>query len=160
MKKALALATVVAVAVALFGTTEVSAQDKMKQEVVGWSPADMKWIEMKGGPPGAMYSNLWGDLTTGGYGSLVKLPGGMNNPPHSHTNDTKLVVISGTFWYATEGGKVTKLGPGSYLLMPAGVKHTSGTAEGSACEIFQESSGLFDFVPAAAPPMEKKADKK
>jgi quercetin dioxygenase-like cupin family protein len=110
---------------------------------------------MKGGPPGSMYSNLWGDVTKGAYGAFIKLPAGMSNPPHSHSSDVKLIAISGKFWIMPEGGVRKELGPGSYLFTPSKMKHTSGTVEGSECLIFQESTGKFDFVPGDGLPAKK-----
>jgi quercetin dioxygenase-like cupin family protein len=106
---------------------------------------------MKGPVPGIKYANLWGDIMKGASGALIKLPAGLNNPLHTHSSDIKMVVVSGTFWVAREGEAPTKLGPGSYLHVPAGVKHTSGTADGEAV-VFQESPGRFDLVPVAVPP--------
>ena len=110
-----------------------------------WPAADIKWEEMKGGPPGISYANLWGDIMKSGYGTLVKLPAGSNHPLHTHSTDTKCVIISGMFWVAPEGGEKKMLGPGSYFMVPSGWKHTSGT-EGETM-LFQESSGKFDLKP-------------
>jgi hypothetical protein len=128
--------------------TVSQAQAQKKKEIVGLPSEDLKWTAMQGGPAGAMYSNLWGDVTKGAYGAFIKLPGGMSNPLHSHSSDVKLVVISGKFWIQPEGGERKVLGPGSYGFAPAKMKHTSGTVEGSECLVFQESTGKFDFVPA------------
>lgn len=59
----------------------------------------------------------------------------------------KLVVISGTFVYNTGGGE-RKLGPGSFLLEPAGLKHTSDASADSDLLFFEESDGPFDITPA------------
>jgi anti-sigma factor ChrR (cupin superfamily) len=123
-----------------------------KKNVLAWAAGDIKWIEMKGGPPGAMFANLSGDIMKGAYGTFVKLPAGMSNPLHSHSSDTKLIVISGTFWIQPEGGQRKELGPGSYLFQPGKVKHMSGTGAGSDCVVFQESTGKFDFVPGDGAP--------
>jgi hypothetical protein len=58
------------------------------------------------------------------------------------------VVVSGTSVYAPEGQPEKKLGSGSYLLIPGGMKHTNGCAAGSACVIFIEQPGKFDVIPA------------
>lgn len=145
---------IIAVAVlALFTVTVTHAQKKKGFAIC--PSGDLKWTEMKGGPPGIMYSNLSGDVAKGAYSAFIKLPAGMSNPPHSHSSDVKLVVISGKFWIMPEGGERKELGPGSYLFTPSKVKHTSGTVEGSECLIFQESAGKFDFVPADGAPAKK-----
>ena len=145
MKRITSYLSLVLVGLMIFGVTDVSA--KKKKGAVVWPAENIKWqdMPMKDGPPGAKVAVLWGNMKKGAYGALVKLPAGMNNPLHTHSSDTKLVVISGTFWYAPEGGEKKSLGPGSYLLVPKGVKHTSGTD--SECFAFQEGNGKFDFKP-------------
>jgi hypothetical protein len=143
------------IAVMVLALLTVSQTEAQKKNVVAWAATDLKWTEMKGGPPGSMYSNLWGDIMKGAYGTFIKLPAGMSNPLHSHSSDTKLVVISGTFWVQPEGGQRKELGPGSYLFQPGKAKHMSGTVAGSDCLVFQESTGKFDFVPAEGAPAKK-----
>jgi quercetin dioxygenase-like cupin family protein len=94
-----------------------------KKAATVWPAGDIKWMEMKGLPPGEKH------------------------PLHVHTNDVSLVVISGTFLYTPEGGMEQRLGPGSYLDVPAGLKHLSGTSEDGPCEVFQTSTGKFDMMP-------------
>ena len=126
----------------------VDSRAQKKREAVVWPAGDIKWSEMKGGPPGIMYADLWGHIDRGAYGSLIKLPAGLKNPLHTHSSDTKLVVVSGTFLYTPEGGTEQRLGPGSYLMVPGGVKHLSGVTEDGPCEVFQQGPGKFDFHPA------------
>jgi len=126
----------------------VDSRAQKKKEAVVWPAGDIKWSEMKGGPPGIMHADLWGHIDKGAYGSLIKLPAGLKNPLHTHSSDTKLVVVSGTFLYTPEGGTEQRLGPGSYLMVPGGVKHLSGVTEDGPCEVFQQGPGKFDFHPA------------
>jgi quercetin dioxygenase-like cupin family protein len=148
MKRSIFLAAVFVTTLLLSCSVESSAQ--MKKGAVVWPAADIKWAEMKGGPPGIMYANLWGAIDKGMYGTLVKLPAGMTDALHTHSSDTKLVILSGTFLYTPEGGTEQQLGPGSYLMVPKGVRHTSGVSADGPCEVFQEGTGKFDFVPAEA----------
>jgi hypothetical protein len=53
---------------------------------------------------------------------LVKFAAGTDNGLHTHTYDIKAVVISGTFLYGSGGAAPKNLGPGSYLLIPGGMK--------------------------------------
>jgi len=141
-----AIATLVTGLIVL-GTTASYAQ---KKNATVWPAEDIKWAEMKGAPPGVMYANLSGDITKGAYAALIKLPAGLAHPLHTHSHDSKVVVISGTFLYAPEGGKEVRLGPGSYLMVPGGVRHTSGVSADGPCEIYLEGPGMFDFHPAKA----------
>jgi anti-sigma factor ChrR (cupin superfamily) len=138
----------VTLVVALLCIGAVDSRAQKKKEAVVWPAGDVKWSEMKGGPPGIMYADLWGHIDKGAYGSLIKLPAGLKNPLHTHSSDTKLVVVSGTFLYTPDGGTEQRLGPGSYLMVPGGLKHMSGVSDDGPCEVFQEGPGKFDFHPA------------
>ena len=136
-----------ALVMALILTSSHESYAQKKKAATAWPAADIKWSEMKGGPPGLMYSNLWGDITKGAYGTLVKHPAGSVHPLHTHSADVKLVVLSGTFLYTPEGGTEVQLGPGSYLMVPGGLRHSSGTSADGPCEVLQISSAKFDLIP-------------
>lgn len=95
---------------------------------------------------GVLKSVLWGDPAKGAYATITKFALGQKNPLHTHTHDLKIVVISGTFVYDSGSGE-KRLGPGSYLLIPGGAKHTSGAGLESQCVFFEESDGAFDLKP-------------
>ncbi len=128
------------------GTTEASAQKKMKKEAVLWTAEDIKWEQLKGGPPGVMAAMLWGDNTKGAYGGFTKFPAGFKAPLHYHTNDMKIVVIKGAYTY-----KGKKYGPGSYVFIPGGDKHESGGVDNSETIFFIQQSGKFDLIPVEPP---------
>jgi quercetin dioxygenase-like cupin family protein len=112
------------------------------QEVI-W-PADQ--VVFKEVIPGVSKAILWGNPEKGAYGSLTRFAKGQRNPLHTHSNAIKIVVVSGTFVYDSGAGEKA-LGPGSYLLQPAGVKHVSGAGADADCLFFEESDGLFDLHP-------------
>ena len=151
MKRIASWLGLVLIGLIILGVTDASAKKKMKKEAVVWPSENIKWMEMKGGPPGGMVASLWGNMGKGAYGVLVKLPAGMNNPLHTHSADSKLVIISGSFWYAPEGGEKKVLGPGSYLMVPGGLKHSSGSD--SECLAFQMGSGKWDMKAVKAKKM-------
>ena len=148
MKKSISVLIIAAFCLFVAVSTNAQAQSKGNKGATVWPSADIKWSEMKGTPPGVkiMYSNLWGNIEKGAYGALVKLPAGMNHPLHTHTAAVKLVVMSGTFWYQVEGGEKKVLDAGSYLMVPGGLQHLSGTGD-QGCTLFQESNGAFDMIP-------------
>jgi quercetin dioxygenase-like cupin family protein len=132
-----------------------SAQGKGKEPVM--MPAeDMKWTEVPN-TGGVMVAPVKGDLTKGAYDAFTKFPAGVDHPLHTHSADIETVIISGTFLYGPEGGPVKKFGPGSYIMIPGGVKHTSGCDAASPCIIFQEQPAKFDIkmVETKAPPAKK-----
>lgn len=119
-------------------------------KAVVWTAGDVKWTAspmMKG----ASMATLWGDPSKGAYGALKKVAGGTDLGWHTHTNDQKVVAISGTFDFQVEGQDAKELAPGSYISMPGGMKHTAKCREGSDCMYFEEAAGKMDFIPATAP---------
>ena len=119
--------------------THVRSAEMMKKEAL--LPSDK--MQYKEVIPGVTQSVLWGDPSKGKYGAITKFAPGTMHKFHTHSNDVKIVVISGTFVYKTDEGE-WKLGPGSYLLQPGGKKHISGTTE-EGCLFFQEGSNKFDI---------------
>ena len=114
--------------------------------------ADLKWMDLDPkGAPGVKVVDVWGDHTKGAYGAFIKFPAGFAAPLHTHTNDLKIVVVSGTFVQAPEGKPEFRLGPGSYEMQPGGnYKHTTACDKASECVIFSQGGGKFDFKPVEA----------
>ncbi len=137
----------VAIAAALLGLGALAQAAKEAKKDVVWPSDAIKWE--KGPAEGTRVAKLWGEMDKGAYGVLIKFDDGLLHPLHSHTQDLKIVVISGTFVHTPEGGTETKLGPGSYLLQRGGAKHVSGCAKGSECEFMMISGGKFDMTMAA-----------
>ena len=110
-----------------------------------WHAADLKWVDMADGPPGAKIVDLWGDHTKGAFGSMIKFPAGYAAPLHTHTHDMRLVMVSGTFIHAPEGKPEVRLGPGSYFMQPGAYRHTTACDKASDCVSFAESNGNLDI---------------
>ena len=144
MKRFISFFMVVVVGLMLINVHDALAKGKGKKEPVMWAAENIKWEAMKDGPPGVMTATLWGDMTKGAYGALVKLPGGMKHPLHTHSGDIKTVILSGTFTYAPEGSEEKSYGAGSYLMLPGGSKHTSGSGP-DGVTFFMEQTGKFDM---------------
>ena len=115
--------------------------------------ADMKWKDVI---PGVTQSVLWGDPDTGAYGAITRFKAGVQHKLHTHENDIKIIVISGTLTYQPDGGEMKKLGPGSYLVQPAGKKHMSGAGPEADCVFVQQSSGKFTLTFVEEKPAAKK----
>jgi len=115
--------------------------------------ADLKWSDLDPvGAPGVKVATLWGDLAKGPFGATLKLPAAFAAPLHTHTNDFKIVIISGTFLQAPKGQPEFRLGPGSYLLQPGGdYQHTTSCDKASDCVFLVESEGAFDLLPVPTP---------
>jgi hypothetical protein len=119
--------------------------------------ADLKWTDLDPtGAPGVKIADLWGNHAKGPFGAFFKLPAGFAVPLHTHTNDMKVVIISGTYVQAPEGKPEFRLGSGSYFLQPGGnYRHTTSCDPAADCVMFVEGKGKFDLklvqAPAAAP---------
>ena len=114
---------------------------------VVWAGTDIQWKESPT-VKGAWAATLWGDPSKGAYGALRKVSAGMDLGMHSHSFDQKVVGVSGTFEFQVEGEAMKELGPGSYVMTPAHVKHSSKCKEGADCIYFEEQPGKSDFIPA------------
>ena len=114
---------------------------------VAWSADEIQWKESST-VKGAWSATLWGDPSKGAYGTLRKVSAGMDLGKHSHTFDQKVVGVSGTWEFHVEGEPVKEYGPGSYIMVPGHVKHSSKCKEGADCVYFEEQPGKADFIPA------------
>ncbi len=108
----------------------------------------MKWVDAPNAPPGVKEVVLWGDPTKGRFGVMEKFPAGFSAPLHSHSATLRLVIISGTVIHGPEGKPEVRLPAGSYLVDPAGYKHTTACDKASECVFFMEGDGKFDIVMA------------
>lgn len=108
-----------------------------------WPAGDLKWVALKNAPPGPMLAILSGDPEKGHYTAIEKFPAGFSVPLHTHPATHKVVIISGTWIHGEPGKPDVRLGPGSYLVQPAGMPHTTACDAASECMFFIESSGKF-----------------
>ncbi len=156
-RRALAVAASFLVAVAALAQAPAEAKAKSEAKataskssasrLVTMPAADMKWADLDPkGAPGVKIADVWGNHAKGAFGAFIKFPAGFTAPLHTHTNDYKMVIVSGTFVQGPEGKPEFRLGPGSYLMQPGGsYKHTTSCDKASECVIFSQSTGKFDF---------------
>lgn len=111
-----------------------------------WPAADLKWQALAGAPPGPMLAVISGDPTKGAYTAIEKFPAGFSAPMHTHPANHKAVIISGTWIHGEPGKPDVRLGPGSYLVQPAGMKHTTACDAAAECVFYIESSGKFGIT--------------
>ena len=139
---------VVGVVIAGAADKQAPAARKASPAATAWSADDVKW-EPVPGVDDRQVAMLWGDMKKGPYGALIKLGPNQDHPLHTHSSALKMVVLSGEFRFTPEGGEMKSLGPGSYLMVPGKLRHTSGTGPDGAT-VFQESVGPWDMKPVAA----------
>ncbi|MGH9370055.1 MAG: cupin domain-containing protein [Vicinamibacterales bacterium] len=95
-----AMTLVLPVAVVAQGTGGAKAKSAPKaaaSRLVVMPASDVKCTDLDPGAPGVKVADLWGNHATGAFGALFRLPAGFAAPPHTHTHDMKVVIISGTY---------------------------------------------------------------
>jgi len=151
---AFAVSCLLAVAVLAQGSGDKKMMSSTKSaaaKAVVWPAADMKWEDAPDAPPGVKMVRLWGDSTKGAFGALEKFPAGFTAPLHSHSAQLRSVIVSGTLIHGPEGKPEVRLGPGSYLVLPPGYRHTTACDKSSDCVFFMEGNGKFDIKMVEAP---------
>ena len=109
---------------------------------------DLKWVELPE-RKGMQFAVLTGDPKIGAYTQIRKVPGGTDNPLHSHSSEIKNVIISGVWYTGADAASAKDFGPGSVVMMPTDWVHVSGCRSGSDCVFYQDGKGKFNFKPAA-----------
>lgn len=107
--------------------------EKDAQGFVITKPDELKYEpnETGSGPDIAV---VYGDPTKPGlYIIRARFKPGVMSKPHYHPTDRHVTVISGTWWAGRDASgdpnKTTPLGPGSYMLHPAGKVHYDGAKD-------------------------------
>jgi len=108
----------------------------------------MTWVPFGEGSP-VMISPLWGDMTSGPSGFLLKMPAGFEVPKHTHSANYRVVILSGEALHWDEGEDRASVAPGragDYLEQPAGGWHfdaNPGTEDVVALVMYD---GPVDFI--------------
>src|SRR6476660_5329760 len=109
----------VAVTVVCFSASmlaQESGQKPANKAPVMVSFTDLNWIELPE-RKGMQFAVLSGDARTGPYTQIRKVPGGTNNPLHSHSSEIKNVIISGVWYTGPDTASAKDFGPGSVVVM-------------------------------------------
>jgi anti-sigma factor ChrR (cupin superfamily) len=141
MKASLRVTTLVLVALIAAFTLSAGGGGKL----VVWQAGDVKWTPSPA-MKGLSTATLWGDPSKGAYGALKKAEAGTEFPWHTHSSDQKIVGVSGTWDFQSEGGEMKVLESGSYLFVPAGMKHMSKCHPEADCVYFEEAPGKSDYI--------------
>jgi len=116
------------------------AQSKKEPVFVESASAEFKEIV-----PGVKKKILWGDHGKGPYGAFTKFDPGLTNPLHTHSSEVRIVVLKGAYIYKPRNGKEQRVGPGSYISVPAGDVHVSAGDPKEGALFYEESPGKFDL---------------
>jgi len=136
-----------AAALATAGTAQ--AQDAHKHhtvlsaDAIQWGPAPPSL------PKGAQAAVLLGNpAQQGPFVIRLKFPAGFIVPPHRHSEDEFVTVLSGSFTITPEEtvdrAAIKPLPPGSFMYMPAGTAHYAFAETEAVVQV--QGMGPFDVV--------------
>jgi quercetin dioxygenase-like cupin family protein len=140
-----------AVVAALSVATAGLALAKSATQAVVSPSETIKWSDA--GVPGVSTAAVQGDMAKGSSHFYLKYAAGFAAPPHHHSPDHYVTVVSGTLVLIVDG-KEHRLTPGSYFALTGKQKHAARVEGDEACIMFVDARGPWDAV------MEKTADAK
>ena len=156
MRKFLLLLTFLLTSALLFAEETASpATNTDHREPLMISFSDLKWTDLPQ-RKGMQFALISGDPKTGAYTQVRKVPGGTDNPLHSHSSELTNVIIKGVWYTGADLSSAKDFGPGSVVMMPGDWVHVSGCRNGSECIFYQQGTDKFDFKPVATPAGEEK----
>ena len=156
------------IALALLTAAPVLAADSNKPEAMSMNTADIKWGDAPPDlPKGAQIAVLHGDPGKKAVFTIrLKMPAGYKIPPHWHTKDEQLTILSGSFTLHmgdTMDAPGSTLTPGGFHFLPGKMHHAAETKGETILQL--DGMGPFDIHylnpadnpnPASAKPAAKK----
>jgi quercetin dioxygenase-like cupin family protein len=106
--------------------------------------SEIKWADVAGFP-GLKMAVLQGDPAKGAHHAMMKFPAGFASPPHHHSADHFVTVVSGTMVFTVDG-KDTRLPPGSYFSYSGKKTHITKCDAGADCVLSLDTRGKWDIV--------------
>ena len=90
---------------------------------------------------------LSGDPAKGAYAELDKWTAGTAPGAHTHSQDTRVIALSGTIMMEVDRIQFT-LAKGSSVFIPGGASHAASCGRDSECVYCVEQPGAYDLLPA------------
>lgn len=87
-----------------------------------WRADQVNWSEIAE-LPGTRQAILWSDPGTGSYAAMNSWNATVRGPVHARRHNIQFVVLAGTFVLGVEGSPVTEIVPGSFAMVPGGVRY-------------------------------------
>jgi anti-sigma factor ChrR (cupin superfamily) len=165
-RPAIALVLLAAVAAVPALVADAKKSDTAMADATSMNVGDIKWGDAPPDlPKGAQLAVLHGDpAKSAPYTMRLKIPAGYKIPPHWHTKDEQLTILSGTFVLHmgdTMDAPATNLSAGGFHFLPGKMHHA---AEAKAETVVQvDGTGPFDIHylnPADNPNKHAEATKK
>jgi quercetin dioxygenase-like cupin family protein len=142
MKKSLLVVGVATTLMMVWSIGRMQGQQDQKVIFVSADHATFQETPTKG----VSMAAIWGDANKGAHATFTKFVPGFDAGMHTHTSDVWIVVVNGAYLYEDESG-AKRVGPGSFLRVPGGMKHWSGGDPKEGALFYEESSGKFDSIP-------------
>lgn len=92
---------------------------------------EIRWTDLPD-PTGAKHAQLWGDANAADSGLLVRWKFNTKVPNVVRDRHVHILVLAGTFTIDLEG-RYKEFGPGGYLSIPRGVRHSMGCEAAGEC---------------------------
>jgi quercetin dioxygenase-like cupin family protein len=132
----------------LTGAPGAAAGDNAKPGAMSVNPAEIKWGDAPPDlPKGAEMAVLHGDPGKKAVYTLrLKLPAGYKIPPHWHTKDEQLTIVSGTFVLHmgdTMDAPATTLTAGGFHFLPGKMHHGAEATGETVVQV--DGMGPFDI---------------
>jgi hypothetical protein len=126
-------------------------------------PNELKWNDVASLPPGAKLAVIEGRMDRAGpITARLKLPANYRIPPHRHPGLERVTVLAGTVNIGMaekfDAGATTAMGPGTVLLMSAGMPHFVWTSEETIFQLNVEGPWGVTYVDPADDPRKKRSD--
>ena len=87
-----------------------------------------------------------GDMKTGPSTAIMKAKPNCVVPPHYHTAEEQLIIVTGDVSTGMEGMKDTVLGPGGFAMMPSKAPHWFSCTAKEECLMFVTFDRAYDIV--------------
>ena len=132
----------------LTGAPGAAAGGDAKPDAMSVNPAEIKWADAPPDlPKGAEMAVLHGDPGKKAVYTLrLKLPAGYKIPPHWHTKDEQLTIVSGTFVLHmgdTMEAPATTLTAGGFHFLPGKMHHAAQATGETVVQV--DGMGPFDI---------------
>lgn len=130
---------------ALLASVPVAAQTPL---AIKASDPALKWGPCPSIFPGrCAIAVLHGDPAKPNADVFLRIGGGTQLPPHTHTSAERMILVSGQLRVQYRGAKPATLAEGDYAYGPAGAPHGASCLGRRPCTLFIAFEGPVDALP-------------
>jgi quercetin dioxygenase-like cupin family protein len=112
---------------------------------------DLPWTDVSEIAKGARRADSWGDPKTGPNVFHVRFPAGVVRPPHTHSADECMTILSGALLMGegpnVDESKAVRVGAGGTVIVPAGTPHWLVTKEEVVFSVSQPGPRDIRYLP-------------